>query len=168
MNQAGEFSIALTTSKDKLSICAQMMSKTAPWKVYLMSYQQCLQAFEGQCKEIYLLESEKVIAGFVILQVCGSFKGYIQTLCVDEPYRSFGYGRKLLEFSEERIRLISPNLFICVSSFNQRAIKIYEEFGFKLVGELPDFVKTGITELLLRKTYGPMLGYEGYPSKPNC
>lgn len=163
MNLYTEFKISLTTSKDKISICAKMMCETSPWNVYSMTFEQCLMAFEGECKEIYLLESSDAIAGFVILQVCGSFKGYIQSLCLDKPYRSMGWGRRLLEFSEERIRLISPNVFICVSAFNQRAIKVYEEFGFKLVGELPDFVKTGITELLLRKTHGPMLGYSARP-----
>jgi hypothetical protein len=38
-------------------------------------------------------------------------------------------------------------------------MKLYYEFGFKLVGELSDFVKEGYTELLLRKTFGPIIGY---------
>jgi ribosomal-protein-alanine N-acetyltransferase len=71
-----------------------------------------------------------------------------------------GLGRKLLQFCEDRILKISPNIFICVSSFNVGAIKLYYEFGFKLVGELEDFVKKGFTELLLRKTFGPIVGYK--------
>jgi len=55
---------------------------------------------------------------------------------------------------------ISPNIFICVSSFNKGAIKLYDDFGFKLVGELNDFVKVGFTELLLRKTFGPIAGFK--------
>jgi ribosomal-protein-alanine N-acetyltransferase len=68
-------------------------------------------------------------------------------------------GTRLLHFCEERIRKISPNIFICVSSFNKGAMKLYYEYGFKLVGELNDFVREGFTELLLRKTYGPIVGY---------
>jgi ribosomal-protein-alanine N-acetyltransferase len=63
-----------------------------------------------------------------------------------------GFGKMLLQFCEERILKISPNIFICVSSFNEGAIRLYNEFGFKPVGELDN---------LLRKTAGPMVGYRG-------
>ena len=124
-----------------------------------MDYEQCLKAFEGSCKEICIAESGNDIAGFVIMQTCGSFSGYIQTICVSEKYRGMGIGTKLLEFSEKRILSYSPNIFICVSSFNSGAIRLYESFGFKLIGELNNFVKDGFTELLLRKSVGPRVGY---------
>ncbi|MDD5151667.1 MAG: GNAT family N-acetyltransferase [Flavobacterium sp.] len=151
--------INLTTNSEHFSICAQMMVKTNPWIRLEMNFDQCLKAFEGSSKEIYVLQDENEIAGFVILQIGGTFKGYIQTICVGENYRGKGFGKKLLAFCEERILKISPNIFICVSSFNEGAIKLYYEFGFKLVGELKDFVKEGFTELLLRKTFGPIINY---------
>lgn len=154
-----QFTITQTTDAKKIATCADMMSKTDPWITYDMDIDRCLKAFEGDCKEVYILENENEIIGFTILQVCGSFKGYIQALCVSEAYRGKGMGTKLLHFCEERILKISPNIFICVSSFNKGAMKLYYEFGFKLVGELNDFVREGFTELLLRKTFGPIVGY---------
>ena len=151
--------ISITKDPGDFDVCALMMSKTDPWITLGMNYHQCLKAFEGDFKEIYLISSGKDIAGFVILQVCGTFSGYIQTICIDENYRGKGLGTKLLKFCEERILKFSPNIFICVSSFNKGAIKLYYEFGFKLVGELDNFVKEGFTELLLRKTVGPRVGY---------
>jgi [ribosomal protein S18]-alanine N-acetyltransferase len=151
--------IRLTNDPNEIEACAQMMSVTDPWITLGMNYEQCLKAFEGSCKEIYVIETENAIAGFVIIQTCGTFSGYIQTICIDEPYRGRGLGKKLLQFCEERILKFSPNVFICVSSFNKGAIKLYYEFGFKLVGELENFVKEGFTELLLRKTVGPRVGY---------
>ena len=148
----------------KIRICAKMMSKSDPWITFKMDYDQCQKAFEGDCKEIYVLEFENGIAGFVIIQICGSFKGYIQTICIDDMYRNKGFGKKLLQFCEERVLKISPNIFICVSSFNKGAIKLYYELGFKLVGELNNFVKDGFTELLLRKTFGPIVGYSLQPA----
>lgn len=74
-------------------------------------------------------------------------------------HRGKGIGIQLLGFCEERILKFSPNVFICVSSFNTAAIKLYYKFGFKLVGELDNFVKAGFTELLLRKTVGARVGY---------
>jgi [ribosomal protein S18]-alanine N-acetyltransferase len=160
-----QFIITQTTEEYKISICANMMSATEPWSRYGMDYNKCLKAFEGDFKEIYVLEMENRVVGFVILQISGTFKGYIQSICVSEPYRGRGVGKMLLGFCEKRILKISPNLFICVSSFNKGAIKLYYEFGFILVGELKDLIKEGFTEILLRKTYGPILGYQPDPAK---
>jgi [ribosomal protein S18]-alanine N-acetyltransferase len=151
--------INLTTDTRNFAFCALMMSKTDPWITLGMNYDQCLKAFDGTFKEIYLTEYEKEIAGFVIIQVCGTFSGYIQTICISEAYRNKGFGSTLLQFCEERILKFSPNVFICVSSFNKRAAKLYYDFGFKLIGELDNFVKDGFSELLLRKTVGPRVGY---------
>lgn len=148
-----------TTDPKHFAVCALMMTQTDPWITLEMNYDQCLKAFDGPLKEIYVIHHENEIAGFVILQITGTFKGYIQTICIGENFRGKGFGKKLLAFCEERILKISPNIFICVSSFNKGAIKLYYDFGFKLIGELEDFVKEGFTELLLRKTYGSIIGF---------
>ena len=89
------FSIDLTNDPKKISVCARMMSGSDPWITLGMDYNQCLKAFEGSYKEIYLIENENDIAGFVIIQICGTFSGYIQTICIGEAFRSRGYGKKL-------------------------------------------------------------------------
>jgi ribosomal-protein-alanine N-acetyltransferase len=151
--------ITVTNDPGHFGVCALMMSDTDPWITLGMNYSQCLNAFEGDCKEVYIVSIENDIVGFVILQVCGTFSGYIQTICIREDSRGQGFGTMLLEFCERRILKFSPNVFICVSSFNSEAIRLYYEFGFKLVGELDNFVKEGFTELLLRKTVGARVGY---------
>jgi len=78
------------------------------------------------------VSSNNQIVGFVIIQMDGTFKGYIQTICVSEDFRGKGLGKKLLNFCEERILKISPNIFICVSSFHTGALQLYTDFGFKL------------------------------------
>lgn len=156
----GKITIVLTTDPQCFAVGAKMMCASDPWITLGIDYNQCLKAFVGTEKETYMIEIEKVIAGFVILQTGGTFKGYIQTICIGETYRGSGLGKKLLQFCENRILKISPNIFICVSSFNKGAIRLYKEFGFELVGELDNFVKEGFTELLFRKTVGPMAGYK--------
>ena len=155
-----DISIQITEDHREIAVCARMMSRTDPWITLDMNYRQCLDAFEGRCKEIYIVRIGPQIAGFVILQVCGTFSGYIQTVCISEDHRGKGIGTTLLSFCEERVLKFSPNLFICVSSFNTGAIRLYEKFGFKIVGELENFVKQGFTELLMRKTAGPRVGYK--------
>ena len=159
MISKGKAVIQLTNDPQKYGICARMMSTSDPWITLKIDYDQCLRAFDGISKEVYIIEIENLIAGFVILQTSGTFKGYIQTICVDEDYRGIGLGKQLLQFCEDRILNISPNIFICVSSFNKGAIGLYEEFGFKLIGKLDNFVKDGFTELLYRKSFGPISGY---------
>ena len=153
-------SIVETKNKKQIDICAEMMSTTDPWLRYGMGQTLCLKAFEGDFREIYIAQINHSVVGFAILQMKGTFKGYIQTLCIGEKWRGKGLGRKLLEFCEKKILEVSPNIFICVSEFNKGAIRLYEEFGFQLVGKLDDFLKPGLSELLMRKTRGSILGYE--------
>jgi [ribosomal protein S18]-alanine N-acetyltransferase len=152
-------SIELTTNPQDFAACAAIMYKTDPWITLGMNYDDCLKAFDGAYKEVFVLKKDNETAGFVILQTQGSFKGYIQTLAINEAGRGMGYGTLILKFCEEHILKYSPNIFICVSSFNEGAIHLYTKFGFELVGELKNFVKEGFTELLLRKTAGPLAGY---------
>jgi ribosomal protein S18 acetylase RimI-like enzyme len=152
--------IKLSADRADWKTCAVLMAASDPWLTLGMNAELCEKAFVGDEKEIYIAKLNDQINGFVILQMKGSFKGYIQTLFVKDEWRGKGIGKQLLQFSEQRILKVSPNIFICVSSFNTAAAKLYYEFGFELVGELKDFVKKGFTELLLRKTVGPMVGYQ--------
>ena len=152
--------IELTTNPNDFAVCARMMSVTDPWITLGMDYTYCLKAFEGPFKEVFLMKKGAVIIGFVIMQTQGTFKGYIQTICIDATHRGAGYGTKIFQFCEDRILQYSPNIFICVSSFNHGAIQLYTKFGFEPVGELKDFVKQGFTELLMRKTVGAIAGYK--------
>ena len=100
---------------------ARMMMTTDPWITLGFNYEQCLQAFEGNSKEIYILEITNEMAGFVIIVRCVALSMVIsRTICIKEEYRGKGLGKKLLQFCEERIHQISPNVFICVSEFNVR------------------------------------------------
>jgi len=158
MLHSPEYTIIQTKDRTHIESCARMMSATDPWLRYGMDYEQCLKSFEGDFREIYILQIRESVIAFAVLQMLGTFKGYIQTLCVDEKFRGQGHGTKLLQFCEERILKVSRNIFICVSEFNHGAIKIYEGFGFELVGSLHDFLKQGFSELLYRKTVGPIIG----------
>ena len=151
--------IERTTKQADFDYCALMMAESDPWITLEMDFDSCIQAFEGVSKEVYVVKYNTEIAGFVILQINGTFKGYIQTICIGNDFRGKGLGKKVLNFCEERILKISPNIFICVSSFNIKALRLYRDFGFEIIGELKDFVKEGFTEILLRKTFGPIMGY---------
>ena len=103
-----------------------------------------------------LFASVDRLVGFVVLCMEGAFVGYIQTLCVATDCRGQGIGSGLIAFAEKRIFAQTPNVFICVSSFNTAAKRLYLRLGYEIVGELRDYVVAGHSEILLRKTIGPL------------
>jgi len=155
-----ETAIALTTDQRDFEVCARMMAGTDPWLMLSMDFELCLMSFEGPFREIFVLKKADEIIGFFIIQTLGTFKGYIQTICISPANRGAGYGTRILEFCEERILKYSPNIFICVSVFNHKALRLYQRFGFELIGELKDLIRPGFNELLLRKTVGPIADYK--------
>jgi [ribosomal protein S18]-alanine N-acetyltransferase len=86
----------------------------------------------------------------------GAFVGYIQTIAIQPDRRGRGLGSRLIDFAERRILAESPNVFMCVSSFNHDARRLYERLGYHVVGELTDYIVQGHSEILLRKTTGPL------------
>lgn len=140
--------------------CARMMFGEEPWVLFGTSYEASLRRMEDKSKEIYVAESNAQVVGFVIINMQGAFFGYIQTVCVAAEQRGRKIGTKLIERAEARIFRDSPNVFICVSSFNQNAYRLYERLGYSTIGELKDYIVKGHSELLLRKSKGAWVDFQ--------
>jgi [ribosomal protein S18]-alanine N-acetyltransferase len=140
--------------------CARMMAGSEPWITLGRDYEASLSVLRDSSKERYVALDCGRVVGFLILNMAGPFVGYIQTVCVAEEHRSRGLGGKLVAFAEERIFRDSPNVFLCVSSFNGRARKLYEQLGYTVVGELTDYIVAGHSEILMRKTIGPRRDFQ--------
>lgn len=144
---------------DEISICAEIFSTTEPWITFGMDTNHFMKMLSNPLNEVYTLKVEHVIAGVIIIQMQGPFPGYIKSIVIDKKWEGNGYGRQLLEFSEQRIFKDSPNVFLCVSSFNDKAIPFYQKLGYEKVGELENYLIVGESEIIMRKTLGPVLGY---------
>lgn len=138
-----------------LTTCARMMSESEPWITLGRDYESCRHALGDPSRERYVAEDADGLAGFLILNMKGPLAGYIQTVCVAPARRGRGIGTLLVRFAEERSFHDSPNVFLCVSSFNSGARRLYERLGYRVVGELSDYVVAGHSEILMRKTIGP-------------
>ena len=143
-------------TRDEAEACARMMAQTEPWITLRRDYEACLGVVLDETRERYVAYRGDRLAGLLILNVKGAFVGYIQTVCAAEEFRGTGVGSALVAFAEERIFRDFRNAFICVSDFNPGARRLYERLGFRLVGELTNYVVAGHSELLLRKTRGPL------------
>ena len=136
--------------------CARLMSSSEPWITLGRGYEESLALLNDPTRESYVARLGNEFVGFVILSMAGAFTGYIQTICVGPEYQSRGIGRELIAFAEKRIWRDSPNVFMCVSDFNPRARRLYERLGYRVVGELTDYVVKGRSEILMRKSKGPL------------
>lgn len=139
--------------------CATIMATSDPWVTLGRSYDRCLATARDSALERYVAMSDGEVVGFILLSMQGSFTGYIKSIAVREDWRGRGMGSALLAFAEQRILRDSPNVFICVSSFNHRAHALYERLGYETVGELRDFIVQGYHERLMRKTTGPLADF---------
>jgi ribosomal protein S18 acetylase RimI-like enzyme len=151
--------ISRLQNESEAQICARLMAESEPWTTLGRSYEASLRLLQDPTREVYLAKDEAGIAGFLILCLTGAFVGYIQTVMVHPDRRGQGLGSELVRFAEQRILRESPNVFMCVSSFNHGARRLYERLGYRVVGELPDYLVRGYSEILLRKTLGPLVGY---------
>jgi [ribosomal protein S18]-alanine N-acetyltransferase len=151
-----ELSITAIETDAEARSCARLMAESEPWVTLGRSYEASLRIVRDPTREVYVARDRKEIVGFVILCMTGAFVGYIQTVCIHPDRRGQGLGSRVVEFAEQRILRESPNIFMCVSSFNHEARRLYQRLGYRVVGELTDYIVQGHSEILLRKTLGPL------------
>ena len=144
--------------------CAAIMAASEPWLTLRRGVEASLRLLNDPTRERYVAVVEGQLAGFLILNLHGAFVGYLQTICIAHDFRGRGLGSALVAFAEERIFREHPNVFLCVSSFNHDARRLYERLGYAAVGELTDYVVHGQSEFLFRKSRGPIDGYRSPPS----
>ena len=136
--------------------CARMMASSEPWITLQRTAEALVPVISDPVKDVHLVRDADGIAAFVILDLRGLTNGYVQTICVRADRRGSGLGAALLGWSELRIQEQSPNVFLCVSSFNSGAQKFYARLGYERIGVLRDYVVSGHDEILMRKTRGPL------------
>jgi ribosomal protein S18 acetylase RimI-like enzyme len=142
--------------------CARLMVANEPWLTLRRTFPSALRALQDPGKELYAAFDAGLLAGFVLIDMRSLTSGYIQSLAVRADRRRRGVGTTLIGFAEERIFRDSPNVFVCASSFNDGARRLYERLGYRVVGTLTDHVIAGHDELLMRKTRGPWGEHAGY------
>jgi ribosomal protein S18 acetylase RimI-like enzyme len=145
---------------EEAKVCARLMANSEPWITLRRTYDQCIKILSDPTKEIYIAVIENKIVGFIIFLMRGPLVGYIQTIAVKPELRNKGIGTKLLKFAEDKIFHRTSNVFMCVSSFNKKAQKLYQRLGYEVIGELKDYIVPGHSEILIRKTIGPLTEFK--------
>jgi ribosomal-protein-alanine N-acetyltransferase len=134
--------------------CARLMTSSEPWVTLQLPFEAARSVLADPSREAYAVRDDRGVAGFIVIDMRGLVRGYIQIVCVRPDCRGQGLGSMLIRWAERRIARDSPNVFICVSSFNLNACRLYERLGFERVGVLRNLIVSGHDEILLRKTHG--------------
>jgi ribosomal-protein-alanine N-acetyltransferase len=139
-------------SADEREWAAALMAHSEPWITLRRGLEQCRIACRRPEYLLFVAHLSGRPCGFVLLHprgVAGS--PYLASIAVAEEFRGAGVGTRLLNFVEQIFRPQARHLFLCVSSFNQRARALYERHGYRVVGELKDYVIDGTSEFLMHK-----------------
>ena len=152
-----QFSI-IQNDADKIS-AAILMSNSEPWITLKRNYNQSLTLINDPELEVHFVRFNNQFAGFSVIKMNGAFIGYIQSIVIAPKFRNLGIGAKFISYLENRIFTDHPNVFICASSFNPKAMKLYKELGYNVVGELKDYIIKGHSETLMRKSISPISTY---------
>jgi len=131
--------------------CARLMAGSEPWITLRRGLDACRAFLRRPGSELFVARERGCPAGFILIHPCGcAGSPYIASVAVAEDARGRGIGSQLVAFAERQMagrRFI----FLCVSSFNRRAQELYSRLGYQRVGELPDYIIEGHSELLLCK-----------------
>jgi ribosomal-protein-alanine N-acetyltransferase len=139
--------------------CARMMVNSEPWITLRRTYEDSVRMMRDPLRETYVALAGDEVAGFMILRMDGVFSGYLQTVGVAPEWRNRGIGTRLIKSAEDRIFKDRPNVFMCVSSFNPDALRLYKRLGYEVIGEIKDFIIEGHSEMLLRKSIAPLYDF---------
>ena len=137
--------------------CVEILQKSDLGKAYFSDYRKAADMLTyavGQ-KNVYVaLNENRKCIGFIYYMTNGVFGSYpyLHIIAVKEEYRSCGIGKQLIKYFEDNASdSSSTKYFLTVDDFIPRATKLYENLGYKCVGELPDFYKKGINCYLMMK-----------------
>lgn len=148
------FAIRPMRRPDEAAAVAEWLATSEPWLTLHRDRETCLKALLDSTREVYAAVIAEKVIGAIVLHLAGVLNGYLQMVAVCPDWRCSGVGTRLVRFAEERIFQQSPNVFLCVSSFNKHAQELYLRLGYERVGELRDFIVRGHSEILMRKTKG--------------
>ena len=143
--------IHLVDSDEEKITCAEIMSKLDPWITLGVSFDQMIQTLKDNINEVYAVFIKDEIVGIIIIQTRGAFSGYLKSIALKTEWRNKGFGKVMMNFFEEKAFSNGNNAFLCVSSFNKKAQKFYLNLGYRIIGELKDYVVEGYDEILMRK-----------------
>ncbi len=146
-------------TRSHIRACNAIVAASDPWKMLgeRVDFAGALSRENRPYNRAFVCTVQNRPAGFIIFTPQQVFArgGYIRSIGVAPAMRRLGIGRSLLSFAEKLISVQSPNVFLCVSSFNRKAQAFYKNSGYCRVGKLQNLILPGISEYIYWKRLIP-------------
>ncbi len=129
--------------------CDEILSMSEPWKRLGERFDFAQFLSQGwKIGTAHVLMVDKEVAGFIVFSPYPVFArgGYLRAIGVAPSKRRQGFGKMLVRFAEKSTVRFSPNLYLCVSSFNRKAQAFYRNLGYQRIGVIPDLLVQGASE----------------------
>jgi len=139
-------------SPEEREWCAELMANSEPWTTLGRGLGTCRAACRHAEYLLLVAHAGPAPLGFILLHprgVAGS--PYVASVAVAPSFRGRGIGALLLGHAELYFAAGAGHMFLCVSSFNERARRLYQRLGYEAVGELKDYIIDGASEILMHK-----------------
>ena len=141
----------IPAASDDYEWSALLMATNEPWITLRRDLEGARSAVRRPATELFIARDGDERLGFLLLAPYGlAGAPYIATIAVDARARGRGVGSHMLRWAEHRYA-DRRNIFLLVSSFNTRAQQLYVRHGYEPVGEIPDYVVPGYSEVIMRK-----------------
>ena len=148
-----------------ISKLAEINVTTYPWTEFKLSKENACKFLQERLNRevVFVATTDDEPIGFIAIRRDFLFGNYVRRIVIHKDFRSKGIGSQLLKYVEE-LTLASklPNVFLLCSVGNARAIEFYKKNGYTIVGEIKDFIDTGLHEYLFRKSFGTVNDFEIY------
>ena len=131
--------------------CARMLKSSEPWNVLRDEYKISRDTIQDPNRDIYLAIHREEILGCILIARKGVMVGYIQSVCVPPINRRRGIATQLIQYAEEILSEGGNEIYLQASTFNPGALRLYKRLGYQVVGDFPDFILKGESDLLLKK-----------------
>ncbi|MCY7305402.1 MAG: GNAT family N-acetyltransferase [Rhodoferax sp.] len=104
--------------------CADLLAHSDPWLTLGFGREQLLRTVRLPDRERYVAYVGEQLAGLLLLNLQGTFAGYIQTIGVAADFRGQGGGAELMGFCEKRIFRAHPQVVRGVSGVKAAAPRV--------------------------------------------
>ena len=131
---------------------ARLFAESDPWCRLGTTIEKCREVCGDPGYQTFVARARGEKCGVLVLQRRGvAGAPYIKSIAVAPARRSSGIGASMVQFAENLFRPEARHMFLCVSSFNQRARAFYERLGYQQVGEFENYIIDGASEVLMHK-----------------
>lgn len=134
---------------------AELITYNEPWKSFKRTLDYSLKKVKNEDSVLFVAKDENKILGCLLLDTKGQLTMFVRSLCVSHEVRGKSIGKLLLETAETYSFEENSNVFLFVSENNKLAQQFYYKNGYTKIGEITEFLISGNTEYILRKTTGP-------------